>query len=126
MQARRAQWKDPRDTATPDDMTKLLVHIWKKDLLTPASAKELLDIMDRCQTGKARIKGMLPQGTDVAHKTGTLGGVADDVGVITLPNGLGHVAISVFTKASFKPEEASEKAVAEVARTVYDYFVLVN
>ena len=81
--------------------------------------------MERCQTGKTRLKGMLPQGTVVAHKTGTLGGVADDVGVITLPGDAGHVAISVFTKASIKPEEASEKAVAEVARTVYDYFVLV-
>ena len=124
MQARRMQMKDPRDTATPDDMTKLLVHIWRKDLFSPLNANVLLGMMERCQTGKARIKGMLPQGTDVAHKTGTLGGVANDVGVITLPNGLGHVAISVFTKASNKPEDAEEKAVAEVARTVYDYFVL--
>jgi len=124
MQARRMQMKDPRDTATPDDMTKLLVHIWRKDLFSPLNANVLLGMMERCQTGKARIKGMLPQGTDVAHKTGTLGGVANDVGVITLPNGLGHVAISVFTKASNKSEDAEEKAVAEVARTVYDYFVL--
>jgi hypothetical protein len=35
------------------------------------------------------------------------------------------VAISVFTKASSRPEEMAEKAVAEVSRTVYDYFVLV-
>jgi beta-lactamase class A len=125
MQARRAEMKDPKDTATPDDMTKLLAHIWKKDLFTPASAQVLLGMMERCQTGKTRLKGMLPQGTDVAHKTGTLGGVANDVGVITLPGDLGHVAISVFTKSSNKPEEMSEKAVAEVARTVYDYFVLV-
>jgi beta-lactamase class A len=124
MRARRAEMSDPRDTATPDDMTKLLVHIWKKDLFTPDNAAILLGMMERCQTGKARIKGMLPQGTEVAHKTGTLGGVADDVGVITLPGDLGHVAISVFTKSSTKPEETAEKAVAEVARTVYDYFVL--
>jgi beta-lactamase class A len=124
MQARRTEMKDPRDTATPDDMTRLLVHIWKKDLLTPASSDELIGMMQRCQTGKGRIKSMLPS-PDVAHKTGTLGGVADDVGVITLPNNLGHVAISVFTKASGKPEGA-EKAIAEVARTIYDYFVLTN
>jgi beta-lactamase class A len=125
MRARRAQWADPRDTSTPDDMTKLLVHIWKKDLLAPKNAEILLGMMERCQTGKARIKGLLPAGTPVAHKTGTLGGVADDVGVITLPGSAGHVAISVFTKASTRPEEAAEKAVAEVARTVYDYFTLV-
>ncbi|MEP6717423.1 MAG: class A beta-lactamase, partial [Terriglobia bacterium] len=115
MRARRKQWADPRDTATPDDMTKLLVHIWKKDLLQPENAAVLLGMMERCQTGKSRIKGMLPTGTDVAHKTGTLGGIADDVGVITLPGDLGHVAISVFTKASTKPEADAEKAVAEVS-----------
>ncbi len=125
MRARREQWSDPRDTATPDDMTKLLVRIWKKDLLRPESADFLLSVMERCQTGKARLKGMLPAGTVVAHKTGSLGGVADDVGVITLPDGAGHVAISVFTKGFSKPAEGSEKAVAEIARTVYDYFLLV-
>jgi beta-lactamase class A len=124
MQARRVEMADPRDTAAPDDMAKLLVHIWNRDLFTPANAQELLAIMLRCQTGKARIKGMLPAGTVVAHKTGTLGGVVDDVGVITLPNDAGHVAIAIFTKSSNKPEDASEKAVAEVARTIYDYFVL--
>ena len=125
MRARRAEMADPRDTATPDDMTKLLLRVWKRDILTPESARVLLDIMDRCQTGKSRIKGLLPQGTDVAHKTGTLGGVANDIGFITLPGNAGHVAISIFTKASNKPEEASEKAIAEISRTIYDYFVLV-
>jgi beta-lactamase class A len=125
MSARKAQWADPRDTATPDDMTKLLVHIWKKDILDAKNADVLLGMLERCQTGKARLKGMLPEGTAVAHKTGSLGGVVDDVGVITLPGDAGHVAISVFTKAWSKPSEAAEKAVAEVARTVYDYFVLV-
>jgi beta-lactamase class A len=124
MQARRNEMKDPKDTATPDDMAKLLTHIWNKDLFSPANAQVLLGMMQRCQTGKARIKGMLPAGTPVAHKTGTLGGVVDDVGVVTLPGDLGHVAIAVFTKSSNKPEDASEKAVAEVARTIYDYFVL--
>jgi beta-lactamase class A len=125
MRARRAQMNDPRDTATPDDMTKLLVHIWKKDLFTSQNARELLAMMERCQTGKARIKGLLPLGTDVAHKTGTLGGVVNDVGVVTLPGNLGHIAISVFTKASTGPQDAAEKVVAEIARTIYDYFVLV-
>ena len=125
MRARRTEMADPRDTATPDDMTRLLTRLWKRELLTPQSAAILLDIMERCETGKSRIKGLLPQGTDVAHKTGSLGGVANDVGFITLPGDAGHVAISVFTKASNKAEEASEKAIAEISRTVYDYFVLV-
>ena len=125
MRARRAEMANPKDTATPSDMTRLLLKVWRREILTPQSSTILLDMMDRCQTGKARIKGLLPQGTDVAHKTGTLGGVADDVGIMTLPGDDGHVAITVFTKSNTKPEEAAERAIAEVARTIYDYFVLV-
>ena len=126
MAARRAETRDPRDTSTPDDMTRLLVRLWKKEALTPQSSATLLDVMDRCQSGKSRIKGMLPLVTPVAHKTGSLGGIVNDVGIITLPGDAGHVALSVFTKASGKPEEFSEKAIAEIARTVYDFFVLVR
>lgn len=122
--ARRAQTRDPRDTATPAAMTRLLARIYRKDLFSPVYAKKLLDTLERCETGKMRIKGMLPQGTDVAHKTGSMGGVVNDVGVITLPGKGGHVALSVFTKGSNRPEEVSEKAVAEISRTIYDYFAL--
>jgi len=125
MAARRLQTHDPRDTATPADMTKLLARIWKKDLFSPVYSAKLWEVMERCQTGKTRIKGMLPEGTDVAHKTGSMGGVVNDVGVITLPGKGGHVALAVFTKGSYRPEEASEKTVAEISRTVYDYFALV-
>jgi len=125
MRARRTETADPRDSATPSDMTKLLVKLWRRDALSANSTQLLLGMMERCETGKSRIKGLLPQGTDVAHKTGSLGGVANDIGYITLPGDGGHIAISVFTKASSRPEDASEKAIAEIARTVYDYFVLV-
>lgn len=125
MRARRAETVDPRDTATPDEMTSLLLRLWKREALTPQSTRLLLDMLDRSETGKSRIKGLLPQGTDVAHKTGSLGGVANDVGFITLPGDAGHIAIAVFTKGSNRPEDASEKAIAEISRTVYDYFVLV-
>ena len=123
--ARHLQTRDIRDTATPADMTKLLARIWRKDMFSNAFATKLFDVMERCETGKDRIKGMLPQGTNVAHKTGSLGGVVNDIGIITLPGNAGHVALSVFTKGSNRPEEVSEKTVAEISRTIYDYFSLV-
>jgi beta-lactamase class A len=125
MRARRAEMSDPRDTATPDDMTRLLSRLWAKSILSQQSSSILLDMMARCQTGRSRIKGLLPAGTEVAHKTGTLGGVSNDIGIITLPNGAGHVALSVFIKGSSAPEEQADRAIAEIARTIYDYFTLV-
>lgn len=115
---------DVRDTATPADMARLLVRVHKQELLKPASAALLVDILRRCQTGDARLKGLLPAGTVVAHKTGSMGvTITNDVGIITLPEGAGHVALAVYVKGSDQPLAARERAIAEIARTVHDYFL---
>jgi beta-lactamase class A len=114
---------DSRDTSSPNGMAALLERIFRKDLLKPDSAELLLDIMRRCRTGDGRLKGLLPQGTEVAHKTGTIGGTANDVGIITLPDNAGHVAIAVFVKGSQKDLTARERAIAEIARAVHDFFL---
>jgi beta-lactamase class A len=115
--------RDPRDTSTPDAMASLLVHVYRRNLIEPETAKLLLGIMCRCVTGDARLKGLLPAGTEVAHKTGTAMGIINDVGVITLPNGAGHIAIVVFIKGSKSPMAECEHSIAEVARAAYDYFL---
>jgi beta-lactamase class A len=114
---------DPRDTATPEAMARLLVRVCRRDVLKPESADLLLDLMRRCQTGPARIHGMLPEGTPVAHKTGTGNGVVNDVGIITLPENAGHVALAVFVRGPESRETASERAIAQVSRAVYDFFL---
>lgn len=117
-------YKDRRDTSTPEGMARLLQKVWKREALSEASSALLLDIMLRCQTGDARIKGLLPPGTDVMHKTGTLGiGVANDVGIMRLPEGAGHVVITVFVKESKASSAVQERTIAQVARAAYDYFL---
>jgi beta-lactamase class A len=115
--------RDPRDTSTPDSMTALLEKIYRRNLLKSESSDLLLDIMRRCRTGEARLRGLLPEGTEIAHKTGTIGGTANDVGIITLPDNAGHVAISVFVKSSTKDLAARERGIAEIARAVHDFFL---
>ncbi len=114
---------DPRNTSTPDGMADLLAKIHRKELLKTDSAELLLDIMRRCRTGGARLKGVLPADTTVAHKTGTIGGTTNDVGIITLPDNAGHIAIAVFVKSSEKEVPARERAIAEIARAVHDFFL---
>jgi beta-lactamase class A len=114
---------DTRDTATPDGMAALLERVFRKDMLKPESAELLLDVMRRCRTGEARLRGILPEGTEIAHKTGTIGGTTNDVGIITLPDGAGHVAIAVFVKSSEKDVPARERTIAEIARAVHDFFL---
>jgi beta-lactamase class A len=113
--------QDPRDTAQPGAMAALLEKIYRKQLHKPETAALLLDILYRCQTGDARIKGILPPGTEVAHKTGSIGGTINDVGIISLPDDAGHVVLALFVKQGTK-SEASERAIAQISRTIYDYF----
>ena len=80
--------------------------------------------MARCVTGHSRLKGQLPAGTPVAHKTGTLAGVSDDVGVVTLPNGH-HLAIAVFAKG-MRTEWERDRNIALATRLLYDGFTGFN
>jgi beta-lactamase class A len=116
---------DPRDQGTPAAMTELLTRIWQGSLLSPASSTMLREIMGRCLTGSARLPARLPeQALPIAHKTGTLGGSANDVGAFELPDGRGTVVISVYAAAdSTRSVAAAERAIAEIGRTIYDYFL---
>jgi beta-lactamase class A len=115
--------RDPRDHTTPRAMLTLLTKLWKGELLNQEHTAALLDIMYRCETGAGRIKGMLPRGTRVAHKTGTYPGTANDVGIIDLPDGT-HVAVALYLKESSKVQGKDlEDALAQSARAVYDWFL---
>ena len=123
MEASEKFGKDLRDTATPQAMAELLQMIWSKKILKKESSELLVDIMSRCQTGEARLRGLLPKGTYVAHKTGTIGGTTNDVGIIRLPHDKGNVIVVVFVKDSEFEIPQRERAIAHVARSVHDYFI---
>src|SRR5262249_52732450 len=114
--------KDPRDTATPSGMTRLLVRFSKGELLSKDSTELLRDALRRCKTGDRRIRALLPPGTQVFDKTGTAGRSANDVGLVRLPDGR-ELAIAIFVKSSTKPQEAREKTIAAIARAAYEGFV---
>lgn len=116
LHSKRDLW-DRRDSATPMAMVDLLRRIYKAELIKPESRNYLLDLMSQCQTGRNRIKAMLPFGTPVEHKTGTLDGLADDVGFITLPDGR-RVAVAIFTRGG----NDRPRTIAETARAIYDGF----
>jgi len=116
--------QDPRDTASARSMAALLQRIWQGELLSPESTRLLQQIMQATYSGAARLKGHLPGKTVVAHKTGTVGDAINDVGVITLPEGRGHVVAVVYV-LSEADAALREDAIAQLARAAHDYFLFV-
>lgn len=117
---------DPRDTATPDATVRLLVRTFRGELLSKGCTALLIEILESTATGKGRIRGLLPTGTVVAHKTGTtttvskLNGATNDAGVVTLPGGAGRLAIAVYIKGSTREQADREAAIARIAKAAFD------
>lgn len=109
---------DTRTSSTPRAMLALLSAIDRGNALSPQSRAVLLDTMTRTSTGRNRIRAGLPEGTLLAHKTGTLAGVTDDVGIVRLPDGR-HLAMAIFVTG---PEGHTAHAglIAQIARTLYE------
>jgi beta-lactamase class A len=115
LHSKRDLW-DRRDSSTPMAMVDLLKRIYKAELIKPESRNYLLDLMAQCQTGKNRMKALLP-GVPIEHKTGTLDGLTDDVGFLTLPDGR-RVAVAIFARGG----RDRPRTIAETARAIYDGF----
>ncbi len=116
----RRNLRDQRDSATPNAMVRFLKTLDTGQVLTPGSRLVLLDMMSRCVTGKNRMRALLPAGTRVEHKTGTLDGLTDDVGIITLPDGR-RIAVALFARyGTDRPT-----SIARAARAIYDGFTSV-
>ena len=91
----------------------------------PTELEILQKFMAESNPGAKRLKGELPMGTYVAHKTGTSGtqnnitAATNDIGIIKLPNGK-NFAIAVFVSDSPADEKTRESAIAKIAKAVWD------
>jgi beta-lactamase class A len=115
-----------RNWASPEGAVALLRALQEGRGLSTESRALLLKLMTETPTGAQRLKGLLPKGTIVAHKTGTSGANAsginaatNDIGIITLPDGR-HLAIAVFVSDSPADEAAREAVIAKIARAAWD------
>lgn len=113
------------NTGTATDLARLLVMLRKGEALAAPQRDLLLEMMGRAQTGERRLRAGVPAGTPVAEKTGTgaPGTSTNDVGLVTLPGGAGHLAVAVLVSGSKLAAEEQEKLIAEVARAAYEAHV---
>jgi beta-lactamase class A len=115
---------------TPRAMMQLLEQFHRGQLLSDSSKSILWKAMIEGPSGRDRIKGALPAGTPVAHKTGTsstdektgITPALNDVGIVQLPDGR-YIGIAVFIADSAEPADANAGIIAQISKTAWDYFL---
>lgn len=116
---------------TPLAATQVLHEVYenKRRLLSPSSHRFIWDTMRGTSTGAKRLRGLLPDTTVVAHKTGWSGMNADtgitaavnNIGIVFLPDGRYYI-ISVFVTDSTEDLDTNERLIAEISKAAWDYF----
>ncbi|GAB3711657.1 class A beta-lactamase [Spirosoma flavus] len=116
-----------RNWAKPTEAVSLLTALQKGRGLSTKSRAHLLRLMIDTPTGLKRLKGLLPKGITVAHKTGSSGiinsvaAATNDIGLITLPTEQ-HLAIAVFVSDSRTDDVTREAVIARIAKAAWAHF----
>jgi beta-lactamase class A len=116
------------NTTTPLATTALLYKFYKGKILKRETTKYLYHLMVENSRGLSWMKAGLPEGTELAHRTGMSGTnehnlrvAMNDVGIVKLPNGK-HFIISVYLKDITEKKEETEKIIADITRATWNYF----
>jgi len=116
------------NTTTPLATTELLDKFYKGQILKKETTNYLYQIMVECSRGNTWMKAGLPEGTELAHRTGISGTNDDnlrvamnDIGIVKLANG-NHLIISVYLKNITETKENTEKIIADITKATWRYY----
>jgi beta-lactamase class A len=121
--ALKAYLDNPPDGVSPAAIARALAALKQGKVLSPGSTAVMLDLMAKARTGPRRLRGGLPRGWSIAHKTGTgpdWRGASvgiNDVAVITAPDGRDY-AVAVMIRRTSKGVPARLEMMQQVSRAV--------
>lgn len=117
------------NTTTPLATTELLEKFYNGKVLKKETTKYLYQIMVETSRGLTWMKAGLPEGTELAHRTGisdrnedNVRAAMNDVGIVKLPDGK-HYILSVYLKNINEEMADTEKIIADISRAVWEYYV---
>ncbi|MBX9686578.1 MAG: class A beta-lactamase-related serine hydrolase [Candidatus Obscuribacterales bacterium] len=105
---------------SPYDLVQLLARVDKGELLSSESRQRMLAIME-----KTRIKTLLPQGlapgSKISHKTGDIGSLVGDCGIITSPDGRRYIACVQVARPH--NDRRANELIRQISKLVYSGIV---
>jgi len=113
----RRQRKENWTTAR--EMGRLMLSIFRREILKPEACDEMIEILER--TSRGRIAAGVPKSVPVGHKGGALPGLRHDVGWVRVP---GHpYVLSVFLENVMEKKDPQEDrgldAIGAIGTLVY-------
>ncbi len=107
------------NTTSSKELASLMVRVNQGELVSLPSRDRLLSIMRRTANNSLLPRG-LGKGANIAHKTGNIGSMLADVGLIDLPSGKRYIA-AVMVKRPRNDTRAAE-LINKISRVTYQYF----
>jgi beta-lactamase class A len=101
------------------DLVRVSALIAKHMIITPASRGKVLDILNATENRKL-LRAGLGAGANMAHKTGDIGFVIGDAGIVEKPSGKLYLA-GVFVRRPYNDTRGRD-FVQKVSRITYNYF----
>jgi beta-lactamase class A len=107
------------NTTSTRDHAYLLQRVNHGELLSLPSRDRLLDIMRQTKT-----RTLLPQGLEkeatIAHKTGDIGSIIGDAGIVDMPTGKRYIGAVLVKRPQNDPN--GRELIQQMSRTVYQHF----
>lgn len=114
---------------TVSDLTVFLANAYHKKVVSPWVSNNLLTIMGKCLTN-TRIPYYLPENIKVSHKTGTMGQLVNDAGIVFTPKGDYILALFYDGNAAYQEDSLHignvhkyEQSLAELSRDIYSLYI---
>jgi len=108
---------------TARDLVTIFRALAEEKFTDPEATAEMINILSE-QKFRSIIPALLPSGTCVAHKTGSITGVEHDSGIVFLQDGRSYVV--VLLSKNLTDAKAGKHALAKVSKRIYDFFVKGN
>ena len=104
---------------TPKEFARMLYNINNPAFLSTKSSDKIIEYMSNIKH-RNLLKSGLPQGANIAHKTGDIGSMVGDAGIITLPDGRQIIMVAMVERPwnSYKAKEI----IREASRVTMNYF----
>ena len=104
---------------SPYDLVYLLARVDKGEVLSPASQKWLIDVMHHTRIRTLLNPGLGP-GATIAHKTGDIGTMVGDVGIVFVPGGRKYI-VSIQVERPFN-DRRGNALIRVLSKGIYNCF----